>query len=351
MILYDQLSILDQYLEKCIDEGVAAGMNIALITKKEKWFKSYGYRQIVPNKVENDLATLWDLASISKVLVTTTCIVKLIEEGLITLDSKLHTILPLLLDKELTIKECLTHTSGYPADISNYKLMTKEEMISALFQVKKQEQFINKVNYSDINFMLLGKVVDTLKGSLASYADEVIFKPLNMKNSGYNPDASWYDLCAAYEEIEARGGLIRGTVHDGKAHVMEGISGHAGVFSTLKDISHFVTMMINDGVYQNKRFFSKESMHLLTTCHTEETNEKRSLGWIISDEKYALGTKFSDVTLFHTGFSGPSVLIDLKKKVACVILCNRVHPTRENKKILTERNNIHNLVYNCIRED
>lgn len=342
---YNNLAKLDDLLNQLIDDGATAGMNVAIVSKDEKWVKSYGNRQNIPSVEKATIDTIWDLASCSKVLVTATCILKLREEGLLDLDTKVKSILPELKDETLTIKECITHTSGYPADIVGYKAMTKEEMVEAVWKMEKLPELENKVNYSDVNFIILGLIVKKLKGSLDSYAKEVMFEPLQMNNTCYNPVPELKERCAAYEDIEARGGVIRGVVHDGKGFKFEGVSGHAGVFSTIDDVTHYVEMLINDGVYHGVRFFSEETMSLLRTCMTENMNERRSIAWVISDENYPLGKKYSEHTLFHTGFSGPSILIDLDKKVGCIVLANRVHPSRDNKKILKARNDIHDAAY------
>ncbi|MGN1343468.1 MAG: serine hydrolase domain-containing protein [Traorella sp.] len=342
---YNNLDKLDNLVNQLMKEGISAGINMAVVTPTEKWFKTYGNRQNIPTVEKATLDTIWDLASCSKVLVTTTCILKLREEGLLDLDTKVKDILPKLSDETLTIKECITHTSGFPADIDGYKKMSMEEMIESVWKMKKVSELEHKVNYSDVNFILLGWVIAKLKGSLDGYAKEVMFEPLQMNNTCYNPKPELKERCAAYEDIPARGGVVRGVVHDGKGYKFMGISGHAGVFSTIEDISHYVEMLLNDGIYHGVRFFREDTMNLLKTCTTVGMNEKRSIGWVISDPNYALGKKFSEHTLYHTGFSGPSILIDLDKKIGCIVLANRVHPTRDNKKILTARNDIHDAVY------
>lgn len=345
---YDKLQEFDQLMNKFMDDGIAAGLNILVMTPTEKWFKCYGNRQVIPSVEATTMDTIWDLASISKVLSTTTCILKLIEEGLLTLDTKVKSVLPLLEDEDVTIRQLISHSSGFPADVDGYKAMTKAEMIEKIWAMKKVPEFIGRVHYSDVNFLLLGLVIEALKGSLPGYAKEVMFEPLHMVDTCYTPCECLKPRCAAYEDLPARGGVIRGTVHDGKGHKFEGIAGHAGVFSTIEDISHYVEMLLNDGVYHGKRFFSEETMNMLRTCNTVGMNESRSVGWILSDHNYPIGDYCSEHTLYHTGFSGPSLLIDLDKKFACVILCNRVHPTRDNKKILTARKDIHNAVYQVL---
>ena len=342
------LEKVDNLLNQLIADEVAPGMSIAVVTKDEKWMKCYGNRQLIPTIEANTMDTIWDLASISKVLVTTTCILKLIEEGLITLNTTIKSVITEFENEDLTIKECITHTSAFPADVVGYKTMSTEEIYEKVMKMDKEDELLNKVNYSDVNFILLGLVVARLKGSLDEYAANVMFKPLQMNNSCYKPKEELKERCAAYENIEARGGVVRGVVHDGKAFKLGGVSGHAGVFSTLEDITHYVEMLLNGGVYHGVRFFEESTIELLKTCQTEGMNEKRSIGWIISDPNYPLGDYRSEHTLYHTGFSGPSMLIDFDKGIGCIVLCNRVHPSRDNKKILTARKDIHNVVYSLI---
>ncbi len=339
---------LQSYLEGCVTRGVFPGADFALVTCDDARILHVGNRQVVPSIVKNEPGTLWDLASVSKVVATTTCILKLMEEGLIHLKTKISDILPELEHKEITVRHCITHTSGLPADIAGYKEMSQEEMCAAVYRMPYAYEPGTKVVYSDLNFILLGWVVAKLKGSLDAYAKEAMFEPLHMVHTTYNPTQDRYDSCAAYEDISARGGVIRGTVHDGKAHLFGGVSGHAGVFSTIEDLSRFAQMLLNDGISDGNMFFHPSTIALLKKCQTEGLNERRSIGWVISDSNYGLGDYFSDHALFHTGFSGSSILIDLDRKVAFINLCNRVHPTRTNRIIYEERNNIHNLAYQCL---
>ena len=332
MVNEKKLEALKQYLQQCVEEGIFPGCNCAVITKDDKWTCSVGYKQLVPEKEANGLDTIYDLASISKVLVTTTCILKLIEEGTITLKTKIADILPQFGQKELTIKDCITHSSGLPADINGYKQMKDDaEMIEAVWKMELEYPTGTQVKYSDVNFILLGLVIAKLKGSLDGYAKQVMFDPLEMSETGYRPDASLRLRCCAEEVMESH------------CDAMDFLSANAGVFSTLEDISHYITMLLNDGVYKGKRFFSKRTIELLQKCQTVGLNEKRSIGWVLSDPNYALGDYASDACLYHTGFSGPSIIVDFKLGIGVVTLTNRVHPSRSDTKILTARNNIHNL--------
>lgn len=346
----EKLQILDDYLKQCVAENVFPGVDYGLILPDKKYFLYEGNKQIVPEIISNNHDTIWDLASISKVLVTTTCILKLMEEGAITLKTKVKEVIEEFENEEITIKDCITHSSGLTPDIDGYKTMSQDEMYDAVYHAKTVYETGTRVMYSDINFILLGMVIKRIKGSLDGYAKKIMFEPLEMYDTCYNPDASKYERCASYEDQASRGGVIKGVVHDGKAFKFDGVSGHAGVFSTLEDVSHFVEMLLNDGFYKGKRYFSDATMDLLRKCQTSGLNEKRSIGWVISDENYALGDYYSEHTLYHTGFSGSSIQIDLDRKVGFITLNNRVHPSRNNKLILTRRNNIHNLSYQCLEK-
>ncbi|MCI8540955.1 MAG: beta-lactamase family protein [Erysipelotrichaceae bacterium] len=339
---------LQAYLANCVERNVFAGADFAMVTCDEERIIRVGNRQSIPHVIPNEAGTLWDLASVSKVVATTTCILKLMEDGALHLKSKVSDILPEFERTELTVRHLLTHTSGMPADVAGYKEMSVEQLCKAICTMPYAYEPGTKVVYSDINFIALGWIIAKLKGSLDGYAKQAMFEPLGMSHTCYNPSAEQFDLCAAYEDLPARGGIIRGSVHDGKAHVFNGVSGHAGVFSTIEDLIRFVRMLLNDGTINGEVFLHEGTMGLLRKNLTPHRNERRTLGWIISDPNYGLGDYFSEHTLFHTGFSGSSVLVDLDRKVAFINCCNRIHPSRSDRRLYAERNQIHNLAYQCI---
>ncbi|MEG0076529.1 serine hydrolase domain-containing protein [Anaerorhabdus sp.] len=351
MIIKEQWDLLNNHLNECVENGVFPGASFAIVTPNETRVTCVGNRQLLPTPIPNDESTIWDLASITKVLVTTSCILKLMEQGKVTLKTRICDVLTEFSQTELTVHHCITHSSGLPADITGYKNMTKDEMLSFVNHVQCEKTPGTEVNYSDINFILLGQVIETLTGNFKEYARENLFRPLNMLNTDFTPDSFDLNLFAAYEDIPERGGIIKGVVHDGKASKLGGISGHAGVFSTIDDLSHFVTMLLNDGTYFGRRVFSPTTIDLLKKCQTSSLNERRSIGWVLSDPNYSLGDFYSEHTLFHTGFSGCSMLIDLDRRVGFVCTCNRVHPSRSNTKVFKERNNIHNLAYQCFKNN
>lgn len=350
MINEQRFNKLTATLDEYLDNKVYPGVSFSLITQNETKRHINGYRSLIPNKIKNDASTIYDLASLTKVVCTTFCILKLIEEGKLSLNTKIGSILDSFKDQEIKIINLLNHTSGLPAGIDNYKVLSQDEYLKTVLNIQPVYDLNTKVLYSDINFILLGLIIQKITNtSLNDYAKKVIFKPLEMENTAFLLKRD-LDYFAAYEEKPNRG-IVRGSVHDGQAYKLGGISGNAGLFTTLEDLEKFVKMILNHGKYKDKRVFCYKSINLLRKCTTVGLNEKRSLGYVLSDHNYALGDYFSEHTLFHTGFTGGSILIDLDKDIAMITLCNRIHPSRDNKKILSLRNNIHNMAYLCFEEE
>ncbi len=325
-----------------VDNDHLCGFNMAVVTPDEEYVRSYGYRQLVPEKLPADRNTLYDLASLSKVTSTTSCILKLIENGELTLQTPIHQVLPEFANEEITVLDCLTHTTGL-IDVPEYKKLNDEEFISALYNMQPNEKMKGNIFYSDTNFILLGFVIDRLKGSLKDYAEETVFRPLGMTHTCYQPKET--ENCAATEVTEKRG-VIKGVVHDGKAFRLNGIAGSAGVFSTVDDLIKFVRMIMNE----KDPFFSPETRKMLRTCFADKGADRRTLGWIMSTDKSSMGIQYSQHALYHTGFTGGSILVDLDRQFAFILLSNRVHPKRDNSSILKFRDTINSLAYDCVKE-
>ena len=328
-----------------IDTGKVPSISIGIITDNHLYRCEYGFKKLIPIKEKVDADTIYDLASLSKVTSTLLLILKLIEEGSLSLDAKVSDYLSDFKYPNITIKNLLIHTSGLAADDKHYKeCHNKEEIRSFICQLPLAYTTDSKVVYSCFNYILLGFIIEKLKGDMEAYADQVIFKPLNMNHSGYNPELKGLkERCAATEMTEARG-LIQGNVHDGKAYIIGGVAGNAGVFSTVEDLSHLALMMLHDGQYDGKTIFDKKTIELLKHCYTEGLNESRTLGWFFSDPISDFASKASQQCLYHTGFTGTSMYIDLSRNCAIIILTNRVHPTRENNNIAEIRKDLHKTI-------
>ena len=335
------------YINKCIDESQIPGCDIAILKGDSSAHFSLGNRQIKPTIIPNTKDTIWDLASLTKVVSTTTCILKMYENNEIKLTTRVSDILEKFPLKDITIHHLLTHTSGLHPDIVGYKNMTSQEMIESLWHLDYYYLIGSKVVYSDVNFILLGLIIEKFHHSIPEYINEICFKPLNMNTTMFKPDEAHAKLCASYEDIPNRGGIIKGVVHDGKCYKLGGVTGHAGLFSTLNDLEIFTRMILNDGSYNGITILKKSTIDLLKKCQTKNLDLSRTYGWFFSEPSSSIGNHYSDTTLFHTGFSGPSILIDFKNKLIVIILTNRVHPSRDAIKFLESRSHIHTLIYEC----
>ncbi len=340
-------SDLYNYLNSLCEDKIVNGSVLAIVTK---WSRELFFVGNADENTKVSIDNIYDLASVSKVIGTTSGIIKLIEEGLISLDTKVSDILNRY-KYDSTILDLLTHQSGLPADDKNYKKSSnRDEYIDFVYNVKLEYTPNTKVVYSDFGFNLLGFIIEELKGDIEEYLSEVLFKPLKMHNSTYKPNKLNQDLIVATEKNEERG-LIKGVVMDGKAYLLDGLSGNAGLFSNVNDLSNYVMMILNDGYMFDNQVFKEETINLLKTSYTEGLDINRTIGFGKKDKSFAQGTLSGDNIIYHTGFSGPMVLVDFENEIGIIHLTNRTYPKRDNIKILTERNTLIDNVYKYLKLD
>lgn len=332
-------------IQKTLDEFTSAQtvpcIALGFFSKDEAQTWISGNRALVPQVEALTPDTLFDLASLTKVVVTTTLILKLIEKGKLKLSDSVASILPDFTHPQITIFHLLTHTSGLLTDQSGYKpYVGKEAMRHFVMALPLTDEPGTKVVYTDIGYLLLGFIIETLWGPLDVLSRQEIFIPLGMKDTGYCPSDP---LRCAPTEVSAHRGLIRGVVHDGKAHNLGCVSGNAGIFSTLDDLMKFCQSLLLD-----ERLIRNSTKTLLRQTHTSGLDHVRTLGWYRKDPSCALGPLVSEDILYHTGFSGTSILIDFSAQRAIVILTNRIHPTRDNDRIQDLRLQLHTLIYTAL---
>ena len=348
----------EDLMGKAVEDGVFPGCNMGIIIKKNNEYKrnfySFGYKALYPKKEENNIDTVYDMASCSKVVSTTSCLFKLLEMGKIRLYDFISLYLKDFKNTDITIWDLMTHTSGLPEGLKGSHTMNKDEIFNAIMNIEKKYEKNSGIHYSDVGYATLGYLVEKVSGmSLDKFAKKYIFEPLEMVDTCYNPN--FVKRCAPTEERE-NGKIDRGYVHDEMAHNMEGVAGHAGLFSTVKDISHFMEMILNDGIYKGKRVFDKKTIDLMYTPQVEEKigvgieTDKRGLGWIVKGKNSSCGDYASSETILHTGFTGTNIFIDRVNKVGFVMLSNRVHPTRANTLVIPFRARIANYVMTHLDE-
>ncbi|MCH4887474.1 beta-lactamase family protein [Acidaminobacter sp. JC074] len=328
----DKLNDLNDLMQKGVLEGVYPGATYCLIEDGKRHFGYVGYKALYPEKEENKLDTVYDVASLSKVVATTMAILILCEEGKLSLEDKIKTYLPYIKYDHVTIKDLLVHSSGYPAlTEGTTEMTTLEPLMDDLMTCDLAYETGSKVVYSDVGFMYLGFLVEKLTGSLPDYLKTRVFKPLGMDDTRYNHKEIL--RIAPTEEFGFRG-MIRGFVHDEKAFLLDGVAGHAGIYSTAEDLAKFAGMLLNGG----QEILKEDTVNRLMVKEMPFDEDYRSLGWIVKD------IDGGDV-LYHTGYTGTHMIVDIKRQKAFIMLSNRVHPSRENTKIIKFRKRIEKIIY------
>ncbi|MEP7362198.1 MAG: exo-beta-N-acetylmuramidase NamZ domain-containing protein [Acidobacteriota bacterium] len=295
--------------------------------------KAYGSRALVPQVEPMTLDTVFDAASLTKVIATTSSVMRLFEQGKLRLNDPVTTYLPRFQGgkSDITVRQLLTHYSGMRPDLdlepewSGYEMGISKALVDKPIAAPG-ERFI----YSDINFELLGEIVRVLSGkTLAEFASDEVFRPLSMKDTRFLPPVDWQDRIAPTEVLKGKTVPVRGIVHDPTARYMGGIAGHAGLFTTAADLSKFAQMMLNLGVSANgTRVFQAATIAKFTEPNSPpDRTQIRGLGWDI-DTRYSAnrGELFPVGSFGHTGFTGTSLWMDPKSKTYVILLTNSVHP-------------------------
>ncbi len=347
-----KLEELHELVKSGVASGAYPGACYAIIFKDRIYMNYCGNKALYPSVEVNSIDTIYDMASVSKVATTTTCILKLMEMGKLRLFDKVKDYIPDFLYDNITIYNLITHTSGLKPGLSKPAYIpTKEEAWKLIMEAPVNFEEGCDIVYSDLNFIFLGKIIEIISGmSLDKFALKYIYEPLEMTDTCYNPKDTL--RCAPTEERNDPivSGIVRGKVHDETAYILGGVAGHAGMFSTIKDMSHFLSMLLNEGIYKGKKFLSKETVDkLFTPLVSKNVNLsclklQRSIGWIVNDYNSSAGDLTSSETILHTGFTGTNVWVDRKNEVAFCLLTNRVHPTRNNLLHMALRPKIANFI-------
>jgi CubicO group peptidase (beta-lactamase class C family) len=343
---------LEGLINQAIEDGAFPGANYALVIGDSTYYGSLGNKALFPHIETNTIDTIYDMASLTKVIGTTFAILRLVEDGKLRLYTSVKSILPQFLHEEVTIWDLLTHSSGLPADIKGAKLLaSREETIERIFNKPLIYPRNTKIVYSDVGYILLGFIVEKLSGmGLDLFVQQSVFDPLDMNGSCYNPiDVERVAPTEARNDSVYQG-MLRARVHDEKAYILGGVAGHAGMFSTIHDSSHIIQMILNKGRFNSRQIFAEATIDLLFKPQIEEPNglaketNRRGVGWIIKGSYPSSGDLASDETIIHTGFTGTNMWIDRINKIGFCMLTNRVHPTRDNIKIIDVRARIGNYI-------
>jgi len=292
-----------------------------------------GWRAVIPKKEAMTEDTIFDLASLTKVVATTPCIMLLVEQGKIRLDAPVKTYLPEFSGEgreNITVRHLLTHTSGMKPDLPREPAWSGYATgIRKVCAVAPDHAPDVEFRYSDINFIVLGEIVHRVSGqTLDEFAKERVFAPLGMRETMFNPPVSLRERIAPTERDENQV-MLRGVVHDPTARRMGGVAGHAGLFGTAADLARYCRMILGEGELDGVRFLKPETVRLMTSVQTPpEMKERRGLGWDI-DTRFSRprGALFPLGSFGHTGFTGTCVWMDPFSKTFYVYLSSRLHAT------------------------
>ena len=295
-----------------------------------------GHLDWAPSPVPTD-RTLWDLASLTKVVGMTSAMMQLVEQGKVDLDAPVQRYLPEWkgANKEkVTVRDLITHRSGLPAFKTYYKLNLSPDSTLALFMNTPLDTLPGvRMVYSDIGAILLGKIVERVSGeTLDRYLAEHVFRPLGMLDTQYRPDSSLLSRIAPTERDPWRGRLVHGEVHDENAYALGGVSGHAGLFSTAHDLSRLAQAYLNGGVLDGARLAKASTIRQFTTVE-DSSFSSRALGWDTPSDRSSAGHFITRPAFGHTGFTGTSLWIAPQYDLYVLLLTNRVNPTRERSGI------------------
>jgi CubicO group peptidase (beta-lactamase class C family) len=338
-----KLAQMDTAIERAISERNLPGGVLWMEHRTNQYHKAFGNRALVPKVEKLTEDTIFDAASMTKVLVTAPAILLLWERGQISLDAPVMTYLPPFgaHGKEaVTIRHLLTHTSGLTTGLSRFFPWSGYDKAIEMACAQRLSHPAGTVfTYCDVNFIILGEVVHRVSGSLLSeFAEREIFQPLKMMDTCFLPPESKWPRIAPTERVGSE--VLRGKVHDPTAQRMGGVAGHAGVFTTAADLARFARMFLQEGELDGVRLLKPETVRLMTSVQSPlAVMARRGLGWDI-DSEYSRprGDVFPVGSYGHTGFTGVCLWIDPFSASFWMFLSNRVHPDRSGNIMPLQRN-------------
>ena len=316
--------------------------------------KAYGKASSTPIHSLIQIDTIYDAASLTKVVATTPAVMLLHQRGKLSVNDPVKKYIQEFTGEgreEVTIRHLLTHTSGLRPDISINGWEGHPECIAKCVSEKLRSKPGEKFIYSDINFQLLDEIVRRVtKQKLDSFCEQEIFGPLKMVDTGYNPPATKLARVAPTTVID--GEVLQGVVHDPRARKTEGVAGHAGLFTTAPDLARYARMLLQKGELDGVRLFESATVELMTSVQTPpKLTARRGLGWDI-DTGYSSprGNVFPLGSYGHSGFTGTSLWIDPFSQTFVIFLCNRVHPTERGPSVIPLRRTIGTLAAEAITD-
>jgi beta-N-acetylhexosaminidase len=350
----ERLGILDALINRRIQQHAFPGASVAIgYSGHLIYHKTFGRFDYSPKGKPVSTETIYDLASLTKVVTATTLAMKLFESGTLKLDDPVRRFFPSYSGggrERITLRHLLTHSSGLPAHLPLYRETKGESnFVRKILQTPLEYQPGTKAVYSDLGIILLGKILEEVTGrSLGRLSQDQIFVPLGMTHTCFRPSPKLKLRIAPTEKDPWRGRLIQGEVHDENAYAMGGVSAHAGLFSNSGDLSIFCQMLVNGGVYAHHRIVKRSTLEMFTTRQALPPVSSRALGWDTPSPGSSAGDRLSARSFGHTGFTGTSIWVDPTRELFIVLLTNRVYPSRENNAIQEARRELADAVVQAI---
>ena len=408
----ERLAKVDSTIEAAIRNGTAPGIALAVGRHgRIVRLQGYGHLTYAADAPAITDSTLFDLASLTKVVGTTTAIEMLVEQGRLNLDTPIYQYLRSWpstgLSSLITLRHLLTHTSGLPAGADLWTVAGREARISHIAQMRLVAPPGAQTLYSDLSMIVAGAVIESVTGErLDDFLEREVFGPLRMKETMYNPlrrvvagdaripvaepivaklanpsaffapfalVAQWTDATSAVSTLLAsnsrhdddgtlelsqiapteydadRGSALQGVVQDPSARALDGVAGNAGLFSSARDLALFAQLMLDARAHSiDLPIVSAATVNLFTTRAPGTT---RALGWDTPAGKSSAGDYFSESSFGHTGYTGTSIWIDPERDVFVVLLTNRVYPTAANEKHIALRRAVHDQVELAIEDE
>ena len=338
---------LAQFLRESVAHGAFPGAVVAVGRRDTVLFETGVGGLTYDPGPPPDAHTLYDLASLTKVVGLTTVVMMLVEEHRLDLDAPVTRYVPAFAagGDSVTIRQLLTHASGLPAWLPLYRdVHSRAELFARVNATPLEARPGSRMVYSDLGAILLTEAVEHLTGErLDALLAQRVFRPLGMSDTRFNPPAGLRSRIAPTENDPWRGRVLRGEVHDENAAVMDGVSGHAGLFSTAADLVTFAQMMLRFGrTASGTQLIDSATIAAFTRCQ-DPAFSSRALGWDTPSQGSSAGDLLSPHAYGHTGFTGTSIWIDPAKDLFVILLTNRVYPTRQNEQILKVRPEVTNL--------
>ena len=328
----ERLRLIEPMVHTAIANGEIPGCVVMLVRNGNCVYQQpFGQRSVEPHKVAMTVDTVFDMASITKPVATATSVMMLVERGLIQLSDPIAKHIPEFDQngkQDITVFQCLTHQAGFVPDSPLSEYEVPEEIWPNLFRLGTVYEPGTKFVYSDVGFQILGKLVERVAGkTLDEFTRQNIFEPLGMHDTGYLPSDDLKPRIAPTEQRD--GQWMMGDVHDPRAYAMDRVAGHAGLFSTAKDLAIYGQMMLNQGVQGKSRILAPATIRAMTAAYPSGQH-LRGLGWDkLSKYSSNRGELFTRSAFGHGGFTGTVLWVDPGLDLIMIVLSNRLHPDGE----------------------